>query len=488
MGKMPCFFPSSSSLVSRLLIPILSFGPLVDAAQCYGINGQKTSGTPCNSEASGTGSSHSSCCDESRQEACLSSGLCFATQRGDNHTFWSQGCTDPTGMDPACPSYCGRSSQHISMPIQSSYTMLHCGSGAWCCCYDNLGMVCDKTECCARNFTLSRGLGTVTRQFDNTGGSVSISDNNAASLQNTADNSMPGLPVNMPPWMRLVPIIAAGLLGSLLLASIVALGFSCTQNRRLRRQVESLQNLNMTLTTEKLRRFSISRSSPSSSARPSVSAPSIPPPLITTTAAGNDTTVSSDSKASNDDYLPPMSARSPLTASTPTGSGSEVASLAAGGRRPSSAWVPDNSYTNEEPIRTPRTPITAAYHHHLSMVNQALGPSSVKSGYALAPSEQQNQGHQHYPQQQQVQQQSQWSGPIGYAIPMSSPIGPAPATERRPSWPRREGQNARHTTYTQSGYFSDQPGVNSNIPPEYQFEVGGNMISELPGSAEKGRR
>ncbi|KAK4194108.1 hypothetical protein QBC40DRAFT_188941 [Triangularia verruculosa] len=418
----------------------------------------------------------------------LTSCLCFATQRGDNHTFWSQGCTDPTGMDPACPSYCGRSSRHISMPIQPSYTMLHCGNGAWCCCYDNLGMVCDKTECCARNFTLSRGLGTVTRQFDNTGGSISISDNNGASLRNTVEDSMPGLPANMPPWMRLVPIIAAGLLGSLLLASIVALGFSCTQNRRLRRQVESLQNLNTTLTTEKLWSFSLSRSSPPSSARPSVSAPSVPPPLITTTAAGNDNMVRPDSKAFNDDYLPPISARSPLTASTPTGPGPEIASLGTGGRRPSSTWVPDSNYATEEPIRTPRTPITAAYHHHLSMVNQALGPSSFRSGYAVAPSEQQPHMHQQYhPQQQQQQQQSQWSGPTSYAIPMPSPIAPTPAGERRPSWSIREGQNARYTMYTQSGYFADQPGLINSIPPDYQFEVGGNSVSELPGSADRGK-
>ncbi|KAK4204755.1 hypothetical protein QBC40DRAFT_163950 [Triangularia verruculosa] len=478
---------TSSSATSCLLAALFSFRPLVEAAQCYGINGQKTSGTQCNSKASGIGSSHSSCCDESRQEACLSSGLCFATQRGDNHTFWSQGCTDPTGMDPACPSYCGRSSQYISMPIQPSYTMLHCGSGAWCCCYDNLGMVCDKTECCSRNFTLSRGLGIVTRQFNNAGGSNNLVENTGASLQNPADDSMPGLPANMPPWMRLVPVIAAGLLASLLLASIVALGFSCTQNRRLRRQVESLQNLNTTLTTEKLRSFSLSQSSPSSSARPSVSAPSVPPPLITTTAAGNDNLPILDSKSPDDDYLPPISVRSPLTAITPSGSGPEAASLSTIERKPSSTWVSDNGYTNEEPIRTPRTPITAAYHHHLSMVNQALGPSSSRSGYAMGG----RSDHQppiHLQQQYQQQQQTQWPGPPGYSIPMPSPIRPAVPEERRPSWPMREGQAERYTTYTQSGYFADNPRLDSNTPPDYQYEVGGNMISELPGSGEKGRR
>lgn len=478
---------ASGSLSGSLFFALFSLGPLAEAAQCYGINGQKTSGTQCSRDATGTGSSHSSCCDESRQEACLSSGLCFATQRGDNHTFWSQGCTDPTGMDPACPSYCGRSSQYISMPIQPSYTMLHCGSGAWCCCYDNLGMACNQEQCCARNFTLSRGLGTVTRQFDNNGDSVSISSNGGANPENTGDNPMPGLPANMPPWMRLVPVIAAGLLASLLLASIVALGFSCTQNRRLRRQVESLQNLNTSLTTEKLRSYSISRSSPTSSARPSVSAPSAPPLLITT-AAANDDPVSSEPKTSVEDYLPPISARSPLTANTPSRSPHDGPSRTAMERRPSSAWVPENNYANEEPIRTPRTPITAAYHHHLSMVNQALGPSSARSMYGVGSSDplpQTHPQHHHY----QHPQEGQWHGPPGYPIAMPSPIRPAAHEEQRPSWPIREGQNARYTTYTQSGYFPDQSeSYNSSTPPEYQYEVGGNSISELPGSAERGKR
>ena len=86
----------------------------VGDAQCYGISGQKSSGSPCNSGATGTTGSHSSCCDESKQEACLSTGLCFATQRSDNNTFWAEGCTDSTGLDPACPGYCGATSQFLS--------------------------------------------------------------------------------------------------------------------------------------------------------------------------------------------------------------------------------------------------------------------------------------------------------------------------------------------------------------------------------------
>ncbi|KAK4189812.1 hypothetical protein QBC35DRAFT_472277 [Podospora australis] len=462
-----CSFRSRYPLSFLLLVVSLKV-TRVEGAQCYGINGQKSSGTQCNSSATGLGSSHSSCCDETRQEACLSSGLCFATQRGDNHTFWSQGCTDPTGMDPACPSYCGRSSQFISMPIQASYTMQFCGNGAWCCCFDNLGMACDQKECCARNFTLSRGLGTVTRQFDNTGITNLL---NGGSIQpntntDTTSSLMPGgTSTNMPPWMRLIPIIVSGLLGSLFLATIVALGFSCTQNRRLKRQVETLQNnLNVNLgITQKLRSYSLSRASavsPLSSARPSASAPP-PPPIITTTSS--DSLSRADGGGSG--YFPSPLGVSPLGMPSPAALGPRGAEDIPPHTPNVIPW--QESY-NDEMVRTPRTPITAAYHHHLSMVNQALGPSTVRSaaGTGLAvpvPPE---------PPQQQSQLQSQ--NPYGYAMP-----SPAAAAGRRPSWPIR-GTGTGTARYTAGGYFTEGHG----LPPGYG--VGDTTISELP--VEKGHR
>ncbi len=52
---------------------------------------RKSSAAPCNSDVTGSKGSHSACCDESKQEACLSTGLCYATQRNDNITFWAEG-------------------------------------------------------------------------------------------------------------------------------------------------------------------------------------------------------------------------------------------------------------------------------------------------------------------------------------------------------------------------------------------------------------
>ena len=105
-------------------------------AQCFGIGGQKSSATPCNSDATGSNGSHSACCDESKQEACLSTGLCYATQRSDNITFWAEGCTDPSGLDPLCPQYCGVNSQFVTgrspkrLPLIGAIPTVHLRSAA----------------------------------------------------------------------------------------------------------------------------------------------------------------------------------------------------------------------------------------------------------------------------------------------------------------------------------------------------------------------
>ncbi|CAK7201699.1 hypothetical protein SEUCBS139899_004408 [Sporothrix eucalyptigena] len=227
------------------VIIFLTSPTVVADAQCYAINGQKSSGSPCNAAATGQAGSHAACCDESKQEACLATGICFATQRSDNNTFWAEGCTDPTGLDPSCPQYCGTASQFVAAPIQSTYTVLPCGGSAWCCCFDSFGKSCNKTDCCSRsNFTLAHGLGAVVRQF---------TANANADAPSNGSSSGPGSNQG-PPFgdfgngsrfpdrnQRLVTAIVAGVLGALLLASLVAFGFSYSRARHLRRQVDRLQ-------------------------------------------------------------------------------------------------------------------------------------------------------------------------------------------------------------------------------------------------------
>ncbi|CAK7211419.1 hypothetical protein SCUCBS95973_001108 [Sporothrix curviconia] len=236
---------------SVLFLALAHFPTAVLAdAQCYAINGQKSSGSPCNAAATGQAGSHAACCDESKQEACLATGVCFATQRSDNNTFWAEGCTDPTGLDPSCPQYCGTASPFVtSAPVQATYTVFPCGGSAWCCCFDSFGKSCNKTDCCTKNnFTLAHGLGAVVRQFtananadtpvSSNGGNTSSSgpasggagNGNGSSNGRFSDRNQ-----------RLVTAIVAGVLGALLLASLVAFGFSYSRARHLRRQVDRLQ-------------------------------------------------------------------------------------------------------------------------------------------------------------------------------------------------------------------------------------------------------
>ena len=193
--------------------------------------------------------------------------------------------------------------------------MLFCGAGSWCCCFDNLGMSCDKTECCARAFALDGGLGTVVRQLDNTGGST-IGSNSSDSDWDLGFQSEEGSQRGGSIWdwqdMRsLIPVIMAGLAGSLLLATVVALALTCTQNRRLRRQVETLQ-----LLSAKSSSFSSVRS-----ARPSVSSQqqSPPPPLASPYPPANEESLMISSSS---DVLPIQHQQQSASLRTPSSSSS----------------------------------------------------------------------------------------------------------------------------------------------------------------------
>ncbi len=256
------------SRLPLLLLAILVRHALGDA-QCFGVSGQKSSGTPCNAGATGSAGSHSSCCDASKQEACLSTGLCYASQRSDNNTFWSEGCTDPQGLDPMCPQYCGTTSQFIqsteeSQPLPPKTTLLThhpppklpsrrptpCSSAAAAAGAAASRASASNARAPTAAAATSRspaGLGSVVRQF----GANDLSSSSPSSASPLGSGSGGGGPNN--PNRQNSPLIAAivgGVLGSLLLASVVAFGFSHSRNRQLRRQVEALQNENRRTATD----------------------------------------------------------------------------------------------------------------------------------------------------------------------------------------------------------------------------------------------
>lgn len=272
LDRPPAMLLAITSLLLLFHLPCV----LADA-QCYAINGQKSSGSPCNAAATGQAGSHAACCDESKQEACLATGVCFATQRSDNNTFWAEGCTDPTGLDPACPQYCGTASPYVAAaPVQATYTVLACGGSAWCCCFDSFGKSCNKTDCCTqKNFTLARGLGAVVRQFttspassNSSSSAPSPSGSGWSSGDGNGNGNGNGNGSRFDRGQRLVTAIVAGVLGALLLASLVAFGFSYSRARHLRRQVDRLQR-------QEKEALVVASSLPPSSATPSPLSPRV---------------------------------------------------------------------------------------------------------------------------------------------------------------------------------------------------------------------
>lgn len=105
------------TLVPRLLLALLATSSVISAAaagatdsqQCYGVNGELRPSNiqPCISDR--TAGAHVACCDlgKARPDICAGGGMCYS-QEGNviADLLTAQGCTDPTGKDPACPTYC----------------------------------------------------------------------------------------------------------------------------------------------------------------------------------------------------------------------------------------------------------------------------------------------------------------------------------------------------------------------------------------------
>ena len=92
--------------LSTLLAIVLEILPAL-TRECYSLSGKVTrSVVPCSNSTSSAEESHSACCNPDFYDACLSSGLCLSTGQLPGRfpgQVWADGCTDPTGEDPACP-------------------------------------------------------------------------------------------------------------------------------------------------------------------------------------------------------------------------------------------------------------------------------------------------------------------------------------------------------------------------------------------------
>ncbi|KAK3389879.1 hypothetical protein B0H63DRAFT_464465 [Podospora didyma] len=212
------------------------------ATQCFYVSSNPITDkgiVPCNSSATGQAGSHSSCCNEDTRDACLSSGLCFATQaKTPGALLWIGGCTDPTWRDPSCPQYCN---PPVNATGRSGNPRLQtCADKTFCCA----GAYANDVECCKNSFTLSRDTGFVIQQLGNRGvGATTTSATTSGPPQATSasDTPKPGIsnaittdtPASGGGSSNTAAILG-GVLGSLLLAVLIALAFFVIQNRRLR--------------------------------------------------------------------------------------------------------------------------------------------------------------------------------------------------------------------------------------------------------------
>lgn len=287
-------------------------------------------------------------------------------------------------------------------------------------------MSCDKAACCERNFTLAsgEGLGRVVRQLGEGDVQDAIGGQNAGAAQGTGSgngngSADAGMGATGPPnWMRMIPVAVSGFLGLMAVGMAVALGFSCRDNRRLKRQVERLEGVNEGLKSVNAERNGKGRSLSSSSS--------------TSSSDG----FSSRSRPSTAALPPPPPLPPPIFTNN----------LGAGGYFPSEETL----IAESNMVRTPRTPVTAAYHQHLSMVNQSLG--RVGGGV-------EGNGWNH-----------------GYGMPSPGSGG----GERRPSLPIR---GRYHDTYLDASGGQVGGGL---VSPEYEAPGDNNGISELPAREKTG--
>jgi hypothetical protein len=149
------------------LILALAFPSVILAsATCYFRSGNVATSNykPCDVNATGVTGSHSSCCDTTNNDICLSSGLCLYPGgiSGSAYSFFfADGCTDRNLADSSCQTFCPSTTANVQI-------LLNCGNGNFCCV--DLGGDSNSTACCGEStFRLSNGLGAPINQTTATG-------------------------------------------------------------------------------------------------------------------------------------------------------------------------------------------------------------------------------------------------------------------------------------------------------------------------------
>jgi hypothetical protein len=126
------------------------------------------------------------------------------------------------------------------------FQLLPCNISSWCCCGYNDGNLCDITACCSNSFTLAGGPGSVVRVLGSgastTSGQVTEAPlppiTTGTSSITTASSCSTASPQQNDQSATTAAIVG-GVLGSLFLATLVALLFLVLRIRQLKHDVVS---------------------------------------------------------------------------------------------------------------------------------------------------------------------------------------------------------------------------------------------------------
>ncbi|CAH0051829.1 unnamed protein product, partial [Clonostachys solani] len=204
--------------LSKSALPLL-LAAVSAQKTCYRLDGSEASSefTPCNPNAK-----VSACCHLNKEvpDICLSSGLCLSQQPGYEGLIYSNGCTDKTGKDAACPRPCADG----NTKSVTAYNVLPCAPGRQFCCR----VFGDNNNCCGDIVTVAIGsvmtvesatqASTTMSAGGDISGTISTTNPTIISCANSTDDKTS----NTCPTDNSVVIGSAvgGALGALLLCSL----------------------------------------------------------------------------------------------------------------------------------------------------------------------------------------------------------------------------------------------------------------------------
>ncbi|KAF1808519.1 hypothetical protein P152DRAFT_462386 [Eremomyces bilateralis CBS 781.70] len=172
----------------NILLRLLSISPFVVITsvngECFGANGQPRD--PINMQPCDPSAKYSACCATAQigPDVCRTTGLCQPIRYTYPGLVFQNGCTDPTGKSPECPSFCNPVAPVFGKRAMG-YAIEPCKRGVWCCRDPS-----DKESCC-QNRSLLITDGDIGRLFLSEIKTIGNAGNNTYPTSDSTSNSSP---------------------------------------------------------------------------------------------------------------------------------------------------------------------------------------------------------------------------------------------------------------------------------------------------------